>query len=166
MLSPTDNITTSRGSSKIDHNSTDTTQHKRKIPDSGASFIERLLGPKFKRARRANSDGDEGRRIFSPKTPKMSDGKDAKVVDAKSKTVDKKDARKPSPDKARRKEVKARLNSEARGEIRPLAIGTLAMMGSALSNQGMCFPRMPPMNFLRRLCYLEECMAFFPCKAY
>eukprot|EP00569_Conticribra_weissflogii_P007293 CAMPEP_0171329694 /NCGR_PEP_ID=MMETSP0878-20121228/1474_1 /TAXON_ID=67004 /ORGANISM="Thalassiosira weissflogii, Strain CCMP1336" /LENGTH=662 /DNA_ID=CAMNT_0011829795 /DNA_START=214 /DNA_END=2202 /DNA_ORIENTATION=- len=67
----------------------------------------------------------------------MSDGKEAKVSDANSKTIAKKDARKPSLDKARRKEVKTRLNSEARGEIRPLAIGTLAMMGSALSNQAL-----------------------------
>lgn len=43
---------------------------------------------------------------------------------------------KPSLDKSRKKEVKERLNAEASKEIRPLAVGTLAMMASALSNQG------------------------------
>ncbi len=37
---------------------------------------------------------------------------------------------------SRKKEVKARLNDEASKDIRPLAVGTLAMMASALSNQG------------------------------
>jgi hypothetical protein len=43
---------------------------------------------------------------------------------------------KPSLEKSRKKEVKARLNDEASKEIRSLAAGTLAMMASALSNQG------------------------------
>ena len=43
---------------------------------------------------------------------------------------------KPSLEKSRKKEVKQRLNAEASKEIRPLAVGTLAMMVSALSNQG------------------------------
>ncbi len=136
MMSPTDNITTSQESSEVYQNPSETTQHKRKSPDSGVTFIERLLGPKFKRARRVNTDGDGGRRQIAPNTSAMSDGNDTKVLDAKSKEVTEKDTRKPSLDKARRKEVKARLNSEATREIRPLAIGTLAMMGSALSNQG------------------------------
>jgi hypothetical protein len=42
-----------------------------------------------------------------------------------------------SLDKSRTKEVKDRLNTEARKEMRTLAVGTLAMMASALSNQGM-----------------------------
>lgn len=51
-------------------------------------------------------------------------------------TTDNKKKSKPSLDKSRRKEVKRRLNEEANKEIIPLAVGTLAMMGSALSNQG------------------------------
>lgn len=43
---------------------------------------------------------------------------------------------KPSLKKSRKNEVKQRLNAEASNEIRPLAVGTLAMMVSALSNQG------------------------------
>ena len=43
---------------------------------------------------------------------------------------------KPSLDKSRKKEMKERLNTEVRREIRPLAVGTAAMMASALSNQG------------------------------
>ena len=43
---------------------------------------------------------------------------------------------KTSLEKSRKKEVKARLNDEARKEIRSLAVGTLAMIASALSNQG------------------------------
>ncbi len=42
----------------------------------------------------------------------------------------------PSLEKSRKKEVKQRLNAEASKEIRPLAVGTMAMMVSALSNQG------------------------------
>jgi len=45
--------------------------------------------------------------------------------------------KKPSLEKSRKKEVKARLNEEASKEIRPLAIGTAAMMASALSNQAL-----------------------------
>ncbi len=37
---------------------------------------------------------------------------------------------------SRKKEVKARLNDEASKDILSLAVGTLAMMASALSNQG------------------------------
>ena len=35
-----------------------------------------------------------------------------------------------------KKEIKRRLRREALQEIRPLAVGTLAMIGSALCNQG------------------------------
>jgi hypothetical protein len=35
-----------------------------------------------------------------------------------------------------KKEIKRRLRREALREIRPLAVGTLAMIGSALCNQG------------------------------
>ena len=41
----------------------------------------------------------------------------------------------PSLKKSRREEMQ-RLKAEASEEIRPLAVGTLAMMISALSNQG------------------------------
>lgn len=48
-------------------------------------------------------------------------------------------------EKSRKKEIKARLNAEAGKEIRPLAIGTVAMMASALANQGEwhILPTMP-----------------------
>ncbi len=42
----------------------------------------------------------------------------------------------PSLKKSRREELMQRLKAEASEEIRPLAVGTLAMMISALSNQG------------------------------
>ena len=45
---------------------------------------------------------------------------------------------KPSFDKVRTKEVKALLNAERSKEMRPLALGTLMMMASSLSNQGKC----------------------------
>ena len=45
---------------------------------------------------------------------------------------------KSSLEKARKREIKARLNAEASREIRPLAVGTVAMMASALANQGEC----------------------------
>lgn len=59
---------------------------------------------------------------------KMTDKNDAETV-KKSKSM---------LDKSRKKEVKGRLNEEASKEMRTLAVGTLAMMASALSNQGMC----------------------------
>lgn len=48
-----------------------------------------------------------------------------------------KDKKKPSLENSRKKEVKKLLNDEASKEIRPLAIGTVAMMASALSNQAL-----------------------------
>ena len=45
--------------------------------------------------------------------------------------------KKPSLEKSRKKEVKKRLNDEARKDTVPLAIGTVAMMASALSNQAL-----------------------------
>lgn len=44
---------------------------------------------------------------------------------------------KPSLEKSRMKEVKARMNAEASKELRNMAVGTLAMMASALSNQAL-----------------------------
>lgn len=44
--------------------------------------------------------------------------------------------KKPTLEKSRKKEIKSRLNAEAGREIRPLAVGTVAMMASALANQG------------------------------
>ncbi len=38
-----------------------------------------------------------------------------------------------------KREIKRRLRREALLEIRPLAVGTLAMIGSALCNQGKFF---------------------------
>merc|ERR1719356_1980426 len=50
----------------------------------------------------------------------------------------KNDEKKEKLDRRRReKEVRARLNDEARKEICPLALGTVAMMGSALANQAV-----------------------------
>lgn len=63
------------------------------------------------------------------------------VVVEDIKMTDKNDAEKKSKsmlDKSRKKEVKGRLNEEASKEMRTLAVGSLAMMASALSNQGMC----------------------------
>ena len=85
---------------------------EKKIKRKG-SLLDRFF-PKVKRARRTESN--------STKMTKV-------ITDNKKKS-------KPSLDKSRRKEVKRRLNEEANKEIVPLAVGTLAMMGSALSNQG------------------------------
>ena len=85
---------------------------EKKIKRKG-SLLDRFF-PKVKRARRTESN--------STKMTKA-------ITDNKKKS-------KPSLDKSRRKEVKRRLNEEANKEIVPLAAGTLAMMGSALSNQG------------------------------
>ena len=45
--------------------------------------------------------------------------------------------KKPSLEKSRKREVKKRLNNEASKDTVPLAIGTVAMMASALSNQAL-----------------------------
>ena len=79
-----------------------------------SSLLDRLFSPRTKRARISSND------TKMAKTTKNND-------------VGKK---KPSLDKSRRKEVKKRLNDEASKEIRPLAVGTMAMMASALANQG------------------------------
>ena len=88
-----------------------------------SSFFDRLFGPKSKRARTidAKSNANISSEMANDKT--KGDGASAKTA-------------KPSLDKSRKKEVKERLNAEASREIRPLAVGTLAMMASALSNQG------------------------------
>ena len=85
---------------------------KKKIKRKGSSLLDRFF-PKVKRARRTESNTNM-----------------TKVI------TDNKKKSKPSLDKSRRKEVKRRLNEEANKEIVPLAVGTLAMMGSTLSNQG------------------------------
>jgi len=100
--------------SKADNTSTQT---KRK-----SSFFDRLFGPN-KRAKSdhiANSAVD--RKMANDNT--KGDGANAKKS-------------KPSLEKSRKKEMKERLNAEASREIRPLAIGTVAMMASALSNQAL-----------------------------
>jgi len=85
---------------------------EKKIKRKG-SLLDRFF-PKVKRARRTESNTNIMTKV---------------ITDNKKKS-------KPSLDKSRRKEVKRRLNGEANKEIIPLAVGTLAMMGSALSNQG------------------------------
>jgi len=85
---------------------------EKKIKRKG-SLLDRFF-PKVKRARRTENNSTIMTKV---------------ITDNKKKS-------KPSLDKSRRKEVKRRLNGEANKEIIPLAVGTLAMMGSALSNQG------------------------------
>ena len=84
------------------------------------SLFDCLFRPQHKRARiTATSELDSN----------MSDKK-KKGDEASAKT------KKPTLDTTRKREVKERLNAEAKKDIRPLAVGTLAMMASALSNQG------------------------------
>lgn len=133
MLSPDDssNINASQRAGGLNSNCSNNLHHKRKSTEFGQSFFGRLFGPKLKRARTtAEREGSNGNKMADSKTAA---GASSKAKDCKNA---KKDAQKPSLDKSRRKEVKSRLNAEASKDIRPLAIGTLAMMGSALSNQG------------------------------
>lgn len=90
-------------------------QHKRKAPSSTptTSLYDRL----FKRSRT---------------TVKMSDATPAE----KSAADETKKKPNASLETSRKKEIKSRLRAEAGREIRPLAVGTLAMMASALANQG------------------------------
>ncbi|KAL7548948.1 hypothetical protein ACHAWF_012210 [Thalassiosira exigua] len=88
-------------------------QTKRKI-----SLIDRFVGPNPRRSKRSRSvdNADANGKAMAKATSSKVDG---------------------ALDKSRKKEVKKRLNDEASREIRPLAVGTLAMMASALSNQAL-----------------------------
>ncbi len=89
------------------------------------SIFDRFFSRSPKRARTIMAEnGPESRKVTNESA------NDSKVGGANV-TV------KPSLELSRKKEVKQRLNAEASREIRPIAIGTLAMMVSALSNQGM-----------------------------
>jgi hypothetical protein len=96
-------------------------QHKRKS-HSPPTLFDRL----FKRTRTDN----DNKTIDSKTKGQDKMTKPAAGTDSKAK------ANKPSLEKARKKEIKSRLNEEASREIRPLAVGTVAMMASALANQG------------------------------
>ena len=65
-----------------------------------------------------------------PRSSSEKDGKPA-AADASSQN--------PVGGKQWKREIKRRLRREALLEIRPLAVGTLAMIGSALCNQGKFF---------------------------
>ena len=86
-----------------------------------SSLIDLIFGPKRKRSRTTGVDASVDCKMAKDNTKE--DGASAKKT-------------KPSLEKSRKKEVKARLNDEASKEIRSLAVGTLAMMASALANQG------------------------------
>ena len=87
------------------------------------SIIDLIFSPKHKRSKTSEAEARVDR--------KMSDDTNKREGASVKKT-------KPSLEKSRKKEVKARLNDEASKEIPSLTVGTLAMMASALSNQGRC----------------------------
>ncbi|KAL7535214.1 hypothetical protein ACHAXR_006345 [Thalassiosira sp. AJA248-18] len=93
------------------------------------TFFDRFFGPKPKRPRTDNSTKSNSDLKMTNNNTK-GDGASAISAASAKKT-------KPLLDKSRKKEVKERLNAEANREIRPLAVGTLAMMASALSNQAL-----------------------------
>lgn len=94
------------------------------------TFFDRFFGPTSKRAKTNHTTTGTGTgRAKTSVDSKMAEG-NTKGDGAEAKKT------KPSLEKSRRKEVKERLNAEASKEIRPLAVGTVAMMASALSNQG------------------------------
>lgn len=93
-----------------------------------SSFLNRLFGPKTKRARKDNGVQGQGSNVAGTMTNDTAKGKGDAATEKKTK---------PTLEKSRKKEVKERLNAEASREIRPLAIGTFAMMASALSNQAL-----------------------------
>lgn len=98
-------------------------QTKRKI-----SFYDRLFSKPAKRA----------------KTSKGATTADSKMTLNNAEAGTEANAKKSSKlDKKRKKDVKERLNEEARSERYPLAIGTVAMMASSLANQG----RWPNINW-------------------
>ncbi len=71
------------------------------------------------------------------KPPSFFTSKRAKRDSNSDSTSKKMKGKKPSLEKSRKKEVKKRLNAEASKDTVPLAIGTVAMMASALSNQAL-----------------------------
>ena len=102
-----------------------------------SSLLQRLFGPASKRPR-TNVGGKMS--TSNTNVAGADGGAVAKSSNGKAPGASKK-KKKPALEKARRKEVKGRLNAEAGREMRPLAVGTLAMMASALSNQGMHLDR-------------------------
>jgi hypothetical protein len=92
--------------------------HKRKNLDPPSTLFDRL----FKRSRT-----DKHASANTNKSNTMTESKSKSAGEAKAK---------PTLEKSRKKEIKSRLNAEAGREIRPLAVGTVAMMASALANQG------------------------------
>jgi hypothetical protein len=88
-----------------------------------SSFIDLIFSPKHKRSKTSGAEASVDRKMADDGTKR--EGATVKKT-------------KPSLEKSRKKEVKARMNDEASKEIRSLAVGTLAMMASALSNQGRC----------------------------
>lgn len=101
-------------------NNTNRTQTKRK-----SSYFERLFNRNPKRAKSdhiTNKTKNGSNKMGNNDT--RGDGANAKKS-------------KPTLEKSRKKEMKARLNAEASRDIRPLAVGTVAMMASALSNQAL-----------------------------
>ena len=88
-----------------------------KTKRKNGSIVDLIFGPKNKRSRTARVEAGVDRKMT------------IKEEDASAKKTN-------SLEASRKKEVKARLNDEASRDIRPLAVGTLAMMASALSNQG------------------------------
>ncbi|KAL7518669.1 hypothetical protein ACHAWX_003479 [Stephanocyclus meneghinianus] len=113
----------------------DQQQHQKRKHDFSPGFFDRLL----KRVRTekqfdtVNSNarfemGNAGKPTAATK------GGDAASLPTGSKGGK---SSKSSLEKARKREIKARLNAEASREIRPLAVGTVAMMASALANQAL-----------------------------
>ena len=95
-----------------------TVQHKRKDQPTPTTTLYNRL---FKRSR------TEPTSTTDVKIMSNADKADGAAAAAK---------KKPTLEKSRKKEIKSRLNAEAGREIRPLAVGTVAMMASALANQG------------------------------
>ena len=103
------------------------TSSSKHTKQKSSSFLNRLFGPKTKRARKDNGVQGQGSNVAGTMTNDTAKGKGDAATEKKTK---------PTLEKSRKKEVKERLNAEASREIRPLAIGTFAMMASALSNRG------------------------------
>jgi hypothetical protein len=99
-------------------------QHKRKT-EATPTLFDRL----FKRSRTSKQPA-------SSSSEKQTDMTNASKSESAGDTAPKAKSSKPWLEKSRKKEIKSRLNEEASREIRPLAVGTVAMMASALANQG------------------------------
>ncbi|KAL3787973.1 hypothetical protein HJC23_002898 [Cyclotella cryptica] len=108
-------------------------QHQKRKNELPPSFFDRLL-KRVRTEKQFDTVNNNSNIQYKMASAARSNSADAATEPTVSKGGK---SNKSSLEKARKREIKARLNAEASREIRPLAVGTVAMMASALANQAL-----------------------------